>query len=147
MTAKDKEWGVAPIGIQLRAFTLALGAALGCWSMIPQPARAGDPVLGQKVFQKCRVCHSVEEGNIRGGPTLHGIFGRKAATGPSPGGGPWYSPAFKRLDIVWDEASLRKYLRDPRGEVPGSFKAFVGLKREDELDDVIAYLKEATKPK
>jgi cytochrome c len=44
--------------------------------------------------------------------------------------------------LVWDERTLTRYLRAPREVVPGTRMAFVGLKDDQELAAVIAYLKQ-----
>jgi cytochrome c len=72
---------------------------------------------------------------------LKGVFGRKAGTVP----GYSYSSAMKASGIVWDEAKLKAYLKDPKATVPNNKMTFVGLKKDDEIADLIAYLKKATK--
>ena len=74
------------------------------------------------------------------GPSLHGIIGRPAGSAP---GFP-YSPSMKRSGIVWDEETLKKYLPDPQAMVPGTKMTFIGLKDPQQVDDVIAYLKQAS---
>jgi cytochrome c len=49
----------------------------------------------------------------------------------------------KKSDIVWTEENLKKYLRDPKGFIPGNRMIFAGLKREQDRENVIAYLKQA----
>ena len=74
------------------------------------------------------------------GPNLYGLMARKS--GGLPGYG--YSEAMRRFAIVWDEKTLANYLRDPKGDMPGTKMVFAGIKRQDQLADLIAYLKEAT---
>lgn len=104
-------------------------------------AAAQDAAAGEKVFNKCKACHAVGEGATnKVGPYLNGIVGRKAASIE----GYAYSPALKALadgGLVWTEDKLRPYLTDPKAFNPGTKMAFVGLKKEDELANVIAYLK------
>jgi cytochrome c len=104
------------------------------------PAAASDAAAGQKVFAKCKACHEVGSTTNKIGPTLKGMFGRKAGTVE----GFAYSKAMKESGIVWDEATLKTYLADPKGSMPGNKMAFVGLKKPEDIDNVIAYLKEAT---
>lgn len=115
-------------------------------SLLAAPAgalAAGDAKQGQRVFNKCKACHSVVEGQRRIGPTLYGMFGRKAGTLP----GFVFSSAMKDSGVVWDEKTLDDYLAKPREFMPGTRMAFPGLPRKDERDDLIAYLKEATRAK
>ena len=106
-------------------------------------AQSGDAARGQRVFnQQCRNCHTLEkDGAQPAGPNLHGVFGRKAGTAA----GYEFSDAMKKSGIVWDEATLADYNRDPKAKVPGTKMVFNGVKQAPQLDDLVAYLKEATK--
>ena len=100
----------------------------------------GDPDKGATVFKRCAACHVVDKPQNRVGPSLHGVFGRKAGSVE----GFKYSDAMKNADITWDEAQLDKYLENPKGDIPGNKMAFPGLKKPEERADVIAYLKQAS---
>lgn len=102
---------------------------------------AGDAKKGEKVFAKCKACHTLEKGQNRVGPSLHGIFGRKSGTAP----GFKYSDAMVKAGVVWDEDKIEKYVADPKGFVPGNKMVFVGLKKKDEIEDLLAYLKKEAK--
>ena len=105
-------------------------------------AQAGNAARGERVFnQQCKTCHALEEGPSITGPTLHGMFGRKAGTVA----GFEFSEAMIKSGIVWDDATLADYLRDPQAKVPGTKMVFNGIKQPGQLADVVAYLKEATK--
>ena len=102
---------------------------------------AVDAKRGEQLFNtQCRPCHSLEAGKNGIGPTLHGLFGRKAGSVP----GYSYSAAMKNSGVVWNEDTLRKYLADPKKFIPGDKMIFPGIKDEAQLDDLLAYLKQAT---
>ena len=99
----------------------------------------GDPVKGEQTFKVCKTCHQVgESAKNFVGPELNGVVGRKAGTVP----GYNYSDANMNSGLTWDEATLKKYLKNPREMVPGTKMAFPGLPKEDDIDNVIAYLKQ-----
>jgi cytochrome c len=77
-----------------------------------------------------------------GCPRHIGLFGRKAGSLPDYS----YSVALKNSGIVWDEHTLDRWLQGPSTMVPGTEMIFAGLADPQERADVIAYLKEATKP-
>jgi cytochrome c len=111
---------------------LALTGSIGA-------ASAQDAALGEKVFLKCRACHQIGEGaKIAVGPVLNGVVGRKAGTYPDYP----YSDANKNSGLTWDEATLKEYLKNPRAKVPGTKMIFPGLTKDDDIDNVIAYLKQ-----
>ena len=104
-------------------------------------AQAGNATRGERVFnQQCKTCHALEEGPSLTGPTLHGMFGRKAGTAA----GFDFSEAMKTSGIVWDETTLAEYTRDPKAKVPDTKMVFNGLKQAGQLADLVAYLKQAT---
>jgi cytochrome c len=114
--------------------------ALIALSALATPASAeGDAGKGEKIFAKCKACHTIEAGKNKVGPSLAGVVGRHAGGAE----GFKYSDAMHSAGVTWDEASLDKYLADPKGFVPGNKMAFPGLKNEQDRQDVIAYLKQA----
>jgi cytochrome c len=102
-------------------------------------ANAQDAALGEKVFLKCKICHQIGEGAKNAvGPVLNGVVGRKAGTYPDYA----YSDANINSGLTWDEATLKEYLKNPRAKVPGTKMIFPGLPKDDDIDNVIAYLKQ-----
>ena len=84
---------------------------------------AGDPEAGAQVFQACAACHTLEPGAHRTGPSLAGVFGRKAGTAE---GFHRYSDTLKSADLVWREDTLSGFLADPQAFLPGSRMTFSG---------------------
>jgi cytochrome c len=121
-----------------RRLQVVLGAALLTLAGSSVSAQEGDPAAGAKVFNKCRACHVVDEDKNRVGPYLHGVIGRPAGTAE----GFKYSDAMKNSGIVWNEETIAEYIADPKAFVPGNRMAFPGLKKEEDIKNLIAYLKE-----
>lgn len=96
----------------------------------------GDPALGKAQFNKCAACHSIKAGENKIGPSLHGVVGRPSHSIE----GFNYSEAMKGYNVTWTDEELNKYLENPRGVVAGTKMIFVGLKKEDERANLIAYL-------
>jgi cytochrome c len=115
--------------------------AFGLLAAAASAQAAGNPDEGKKAFAKCRACHQLEAGKNTVGPSLAGVFGRKAGTGANFK----YSDAMAKSGITWNEETIAKYVADPKGFVPGNKMVFPGIKKESEVADLIAYLKDATK--
>ena len=110
-------------------------------SLLTSPAFAeGDAAAGEKVFRKCKSCHAVGDGaKNKVGPMLDGIVGMAAGQNPD----------FKYSDsllekagegLVWDEATIAAFLAKPKDVIPKTKMSFAGLRKEDDIADVIAYL-------
>ncbi|WP_137155707.1 cytochrome c family protein [Rhizobium sp. FKL33] len=100
----------------------------------------GDAKAGAAVFKKCSACHTATEAKNKVGPSLMGVAGRKVASVE----GFKYSDALKTFGAdgkVWDDAHLTAYLADPKGTVAKNKMAFPGLKKPEDIANVIAYLK------
>ncbi len=94
---------------------------------------------GTNSFKKCLPCHSIGPGaKNKIGPELNGLDGRKAGTVPDFN----YTDANKNSGIVWDEATFKEYIKDPRAKIPGTKMTFPGIKNEQEINDLWAYLKQ-----
>ena len=113
-------------------FMVAAGAAC---------AQQGDPKRGQKVFDNCAACHSTERGVNGVGPSLHGVFGRKAGEGDDFR----YSPALKRSGITWTQKSLDEFIADPQKSVPANRMPYSGIPDPRDRADLIAYMLETFK--
>lgn len=124
-----------------RANSFACMSALVILFAAGSALAAGDAAKGEKVFNQCKICHSLEKGKNMIGPSLAGVIGRKAGTVP----GFKYSDAMAKSGITWNDENLEKYLKNPKGFIPGNKMPFVGLKKEDDVENVIAFLKEKAK--
>ena len=126
----------------VRGFSAWMGLSL-LMAVSATPAVAQDAAAGQRVFGQCRACHTVEQGGRNGvGPNLHRLFGRRAATVE----GFRFSPSMRERaagGLTWDDETLRAYLRDPKAVVPGGSMAFAGLRNDQQLNDLMAYLRQA----
>jgi cytochrome c len=116
---------------------LVCGAALV--AAMAATATAADIDNGKAVFGKCRACHQVGE-NAKNlvGPKLNGLFGRKAGSIE----GFNYSEANKTSGITWDEATFREYIKNPKAKIPNTKMVFAGITDDQDIDDLIAYLKQ-----
>jgi cytochrome c len=126
-------------GASMRARVLigaiALVAAAGT-------ARAeGDAARGEKRFEECATCHTTERGVNNVGPSLNGLFERKAGAIADFR----YSPALKKSGITWTPQTLDIFIADPQKEVPGNRMPFAGMPDAGDRADLIAYLQKATK--
>ena len=100
---------------------------------------AQSPEAGERVFAQCRACHQVGESarNVTG-PHLNGLFSRTSGSVE----GYAYTDANRNAGLRWDEASFREYITDPRTKVPGTKMIFAGLKNQNQITDLVAYLKQ-----
>ena len=105
-------------------------------------ARAdGDAGRGEKRFEECATCHTVEPGVNNVGPSLNGVIGRKAGEIADFR----YSPALKKSAITWTPQTLDAFIADPQKDVPGNRMPFAGMPDAADRADLIAYLQKATK--
>ena len=120
---------------------ICFAAALGILALNVGNVAAADAAKGRKVYNKCKACHALKAGKNKVGPSLYGIMDRKAGTVA----GFKYSKAMKASGLIWNEVALRNYLKKPRKFLKGTRMAFSGIKKEKKMDNLIAYLKIATK--
>ena len=97
-----------------------------------------DLEAGKKAFIKCQVCHTVKKDISKIGPSLHGVFGRKAGTLASFTA---YSEPMKASGIVWDEKIIAEFLKSPLTYVPKTKMLFLGFKDDTKIANLLAYLK------
>lgn len=129
---------VHPVHLVQWAWALAGALCMAAASAAPNAAALA---RGEAVYQRCAACHAIE-GN-RTGPQHCGLFGRRVGTEP---GYDTYSKAMRDSKWVWDEKSLNIFLKDPMQAMPGTAMGYAGVKDDTERSDLIAWLKEATRP-
>lgn len=119
---------------------MVAAAAILATANVAAAQTVGDPAAGEKVFNKCRACHAVGEGAANKiGPELNGIIGEK----PGAVEGYTFSAPFTEWaadKTAWDEELMSTWLADPRAVVKGTKMVFPGLKKPEEISNVIAYL-------
>jgi cytochrome c len=103
----------------------------------------GDPTKGERAFGVCAACHSLEPDRNMTGPSLADLWKRKAGTLASF---PRYSPALKLSNVIWDDRTLNEWLKDPQHVVPGNTMTFAGIPSAQQRADLLAFLKDATRP-
>jgi cytochrome c len=123
----------------MRRLVFGTAAIFALATPLVAPATAQDVDNGKAIFGKCRACHQVGE-NAKNmvGPELNGLFGRKAGSVE----GFNYSEANKHSGITWDEPTFREYIKNPKAKIPGTKMVFVGIPDDQDIDDLIAYLKQ-----
>ena len=100
---------------------------------------AQDVEKGANIFKRCLPCHAIGPGATnKVGPELNGLDGRHSGEAPNFN----YSSANKNSGIVWGEATFKEYIKDPRAKIPGTKMIFAGIKNEQEVNDLWAYLKQ-----
>lgn len=126
----------------IRSYATAL-AILSFLGGTPQSLAAGNPAQGQRVFGACAACHSLQPDQNMTGPSLAGVWNRKAGTLASF---TRYSPAMKSANIEWNDRTLDEWIADPEHLIPGNQMTFAGIKDPRQRADLLAFLEDATKP-
>jgi cytochrome c len=130
--------GPAPKG-KRRMMTKTLIVAVALIATSTDAGMAQDVAKGEISFKKCLICHSIGPGaQNKVGPAQNGLDGRKAGSVPNY----QYSDANKNSGIVWNEATFKEYIKDPKAKIPGTKMVFAGIKNDQEINDLWAYLKQ-----
>jgi cytochrome c len=108
-----------------------LALALAC-SLLASTANAAPPAA----FAACAACHT-SDGTNGLGPSMKGVYGRKAGTAR----GFTYSPAMKRAGVTWEDSTLDAFIADPQKSIPGNVMPFPGVADATQRAEIIAYLK------
>ncbi len=126
-----------------RLFHTAFAALIVSTVLSPASAANGDAGRGQRVFNACAACHSLEPNRNMTGPSLAQLWNRKAGGLPSF---ERYSAVLKSSGIIWDDKTLDQWITDPQHLIPGNEMIFQGLKNPQPRADLLAFLKGATQP-
>lgn len=121
----------------MKAAPIALLSSLALVpALMPVAAMAQDSAAGERLFRtRCGSCHSIEPGQNRIGPSLSGIFGRKAGSVE----GARYSAGMRELGVTWDTAQLETFLTNPRAMVKGTTMT-IAVTRAEDRQAIAAYL-------
>ena len=117
--------------------------ALGLYALfVADSATAADTAFGQRLFDRCLPCHTVEQGAPHSlGPNLFGVVGRMAGSAD----GYVYSPAMANSGVTWTEENIARFLKDLNGSSPDSFipgnrMIQLGSATDDQIAEMIAYM-------
>jgi cytochrome c len=117
-------------------------AVLASFVMAAQTfAAEGNAARGQRLFGTCAACHSLRPDQNMTGPSLAGLWDRKAGTLQSFSR---YSAALKSANIVWNDKTLDEWVADPQHVVPGNQMTFSGITDPSQRADLLAFLKDAS---
>ena len=127
------------LAILLGAGGSATAQQFGNTGLETETVRPPDPVRGERLFKECLKCHTIVPGEVKIGPSLAGVVGRRPGSVPGFG----YSQDminFGTSGIVWNSENLDRFLTKPRALIGGTKMVFEGFRRLADRDDVIAYL-------
>lgn len=126
----------------LRSISFALPAAVAALlSLSAEALSDGDAERGATVFRACASCHSLRADGNMTGPSLAGMWGRKAGSLASF---ERYSSALKASGLAWDAATLDAWIKSPKAIVADTTMTFPGIADARQRDDLIAFLHEVT---
>lgn len=127
----------------MKGLTVPFLAAFVLTATTAQAQIAGDAKRGAEHYRACVACHSLESGSHLTGPSLAGLWGRKAGQAD---GFVRYSQGLRAAGFTWDEGTLNAWLADPRAVVPDTYMIFRGIANEPARADLIAFLAIAMAP-
>lgn len=127
----------------MKMFKALFLAAIASLAISGSAFADGDAAKGKKVFVKCKACHVLDKEKNKVGPHLVGIIDRTIASvdGFKYSKGADSMMAFAEGGKVWDEATLAEYLKKPKALIKKTKMAFPGLKKDQQIADLIAYMK------
>jgi cytochrome c len=128
--------------VMQRHFHTAIGA-LAVAIMLSPTMASSEAARGQQLFRNCAACHSLEPDKNMTGPSLAGLWNRKAGSLASFSR---FSDALKSSNVVWNDKTLDDWIKDPQHLIPGNDMPFQGMKNDKQRADLLAFLKEATQP-
>ena len=133
-----------------RGVVLVVAAAL-CLAITGGPAAAGDAAAGEKVFKKCKACHTIQEGKNKVGPSLFGVVGRPAGIVAKFRYSSSVNAAAEK-GLVWTAENIIAYLENPKeflkdylGAKKVKNKMLFKLKSLPQRQNVAAYLEQVAK--
>jgi cytochrome c len=115
---------------------LAIIFSLLGFSILPSPSFSQDISLGEKAFNECRACHSLEANINLIGPSLAGVVNRQIASLESYR----YSKVLKNSNGIWDNKTLNAFLENPQAAYPGNRMPYSGLSNPTDRKALIEYL-------
>lgn len=131
---------IMPLLNEVKAGRVVLGSLLVALVALATPSAMAqsNPERGAKAFQVCSACHSLRPGLNMTGPSLAGVWGRKAG---SLADFDRYSPALKHSGLTWDAKALDPWLKSPERFIPGNWMTFAGIADAATRADLIAFLR------
>lgn len=124
----------------MRKTTIAISILASSLLSVAAAYAEGDATRGEARFQECAACHRLDAGANEVGPSLHGVFSRKAGALSDFR----YSPAMRRSGISWTPEALDKYIADPQAFIPANRMPYAGMSSASDRADLITYLQKAT---
>ncbi len=125
-----------------RLFILTFVALGVSTALSPTLAAGGNADRGLRVFAACAPCHSLDPNRSMTGPSLADLWNRKAGGLASF---PRYSFALKSSSVVWNDATLNDWIKDPQHFIPGNDMTFQGIKNDQQRTDLLAFLKDVSR--